>query len=64
MSSFLMTAKVISIMEHITKSFFWEGHKGSKIDHLAKWDSVSKYQVDGGLSFGDLKGRNWLLLAK
>lgn len=46
------------------RNFFWEGHKGSKINHLVKWSHVTRAQVDGGLSLGGLKVKNLALPAK
>lgn len=34
MSIFLMPKKVISIIEHMMRNFFWEGNKGRKRNHL------------------------------
>lgn len=64
MSLFLMPEKVISILERIMRNFFWEGHKGSKINHLVKWNLVIKPRIDEGLGFGGLKAKNLALLAK
>lgn len=46
------------------RSFFWEGYNGSKVNHLVKWDVVSKSQSNGSLGFGGLKNRNMTLSAK
>ena len=46
------------------RNFFWEGHKGSKINHLLKWNLVTRSQSEGGLGFGGLKSKNVALLAK
>ena len=64
MALFLMPEKVISMLERIMRNFFWEGHKGSKINHLAKWELVTKQQSEGGLDFGGLRAKNLALLAK
>lgn len=48
----------------VLKDFFWEGNKGSRINHLAKWDLVSRSLMDGGLGFDDIKVWNVALLAK
>ena len=46
------------------RNFFWEGHKGGKLNHLVKWDLTTKTQSEGGLGFGSLKSKNMALLAK
>lgn len=37
------------------KNLFWERHQGGKINHLVKWELVTKAQEDGGLRFGGSK---------
>lgn len=39
--------------------FFWEGHEGSKINRLVKWNLVTESQNDGGL-----KAKNAASIAK
>lgn len=51
-------------MERIMRNFFWEGHEGNKMNHLAKWKLVTNSQLDGGLEIGDLRRKNLALLAK
>lgn len=46
------------------RSFFWEGHKGGKLNHLVKWKVVIEDQTDGGPSLGSLRSRNVALLSK
>lgn len=46
------------------KNFFWEGHKGGKINHLVKWEVVTRAQEDGGLGLGGQRVRNLAWLAK
>ena len=43
-------------MEIILNNFFWEGNKGSKMNHLVKGDLVKQLQEYGGLGFGDFFG--------
>ena len=57
MSLFLMPEKVISILERILRNFFWEGNKGSKLNHLVKWNMVIRALSKGGLGFGGLKSK-------
>lgn len=64
MSSFLMPEKVISILKCIMRNFFWEGHNGGKMNHLVKWELVTRSQEDGGLGLHGLRNRNSALLAK
>lgn len=64
MSIFQMPNSVISKSERIMYSFFWEGQKGSKLNHLVKWEIASKALQDGGLGVGNLKTRNLVLLFK
>ncbi|TYK09922.1 uncharacterized protein E5676_scaffold16G00380 [Cucumis melo var. makuwa] len=60
MSTFLMPEGVISKPERILRNFFWEGQKGSKINHLVGWETVTRDLVDGG----GYKARNMALLVK
>lgn len=46
MSIFLMPSKVIAVLERLMKNFLWEGKSGSKINHLVKWDFVSRPLAD------------------
>ena len=46
------------------RNFFWEGHKGGKVNHLGKWEFVTQTQADGGLCIGGLRTKNIALLAK
>lgn len=64
MSLYLMPEKVTSILGRILRKFFWEGQKGNKINHLVKWNLVTRSENEGGLGFGDLKAKNVALLAK
>ena len=64
MSTFLMPEKVVSSLERSMRNFFWEGHKGGKLNHLVKWEKVTKDQKDGGLDFGSLKTSNLALLSR
>ena len=50
MSVFLMLESVLSSLERIKRKFFWEGNKGGKLNHLAKWNVVIKSYKDGGTS--------------
>lgn len=61
---FLMPEKVIAKLERIMRTFFWEGNKGGKLNHLVKWEFVTRSQNDGGLGLGNLKVKNLALLAK
>lgn len=31
------------------RKFFWEGNSGEKLNHLVKWNKLTKAQRDGGL---------------
>ena len=55
---------VLSSLERLVRKFFWKGNKGGKLDHLAKWDDVTKSQKDEGLGLGKLKHKNLALLSK
>lgn len=46
------------------RNFFWEGHKGGKINHLVKWKLITGNQSDGGLGIRNLRAKNAALLAK
>lgn len=60
--SFLqMMRSAITELEKIMSIFFWEGQKGSKLNHLVKWSTASKALSDGGLGLGNLKNRNLAL---
>ena len=37
-----MPEGVISKLERILRNFFWEGQKGSKINHLGRWETVTR----------------------
>lgn len=64
MSLYAMPDKVVSSQERLLRNFLWEGHSGSKINHLLKWDRVTHSRLDGGLRLGGLKRKNMALLAK
>ena len=64
MSTCLMLEGLVSKLERILRNFFWEEHKGSKINHLVIWETVPRDLVDGGLGLGGSKARNLALLAK
>lgn len=64
MSAFLVPKGVLSTLERILRNFFWEGHNGSKINQLVKWETVNKSIADGGLGLGSFKAKNLALLAK
>ena len=40
------------------RNFFWEGHAGSKINHLANWNKVSSPLEDKGFGLGGIKIHN------
>ncbi|KAA0064690.1 Beta-hexosaminidase subunit [Cucumis melo var. makuwa] len=44
-------------------NFFWEEHSGSELNHLVKWNLVTRTQLDGGLEIGGLKTKNLALLS-
>ncbi|KAA0062490.1 cbl-interacting serinethreonine-protein kinase 9 [Cucumis melo var. makuwa] len=46
------------------RNFFWEGHAGSKISHLDKWNKASTPLKDGVFGLGGIKIHNTALLAK
>ena len=48
-STFLLTEKVAKILERSIRNFFWEGHKGGKLNHLVKWELAVKDHQVGGL---------------
>lgn len=60
MSAFIMPKGVLSTLERILRNFFWEGHNGSKINQLVKWETVHKSIADGGLGLGSFKAQIWL----
>ena len=49
-------------LERIMRNFVWEGHAGSKINHLVKWNKASTTLKVGSL--GGIKIHNTFLLAK
>lgn len=59
-----MPEKIVSMLERIMRNFFWEGHNGSRINHLVKWNPVTQYLADEGLSIGGLRAKNFAILAK
>ena len=64
MSIFQMPVAVSVEIERIMCRFCWEGLRGTKLNHLAKWDLVTRAFRDGGLGIGNLKHRNSALLFK
>lgn len=42
----------------------WKEHKGGKLNHLIKWEIVTRAQEDGGLHLRGLKAGNLALLGK
>lgn len=59
-----MPGSVVSDLEGIMCKFLWEGHSGSKLSHLVKWETVLKALQHGGLGIGNLTNRNAALLFK
>lgn len=59
-----MPGSVVSDLERIMCKFLWEGHSGSKLSHLVKWETVLKALQHGGLGIGNLTNRNAALLFK
>ena len=56
-----MPKKVAVMLERIMRNFFWEGHKGGKINHLVNWEQTIKDINDGGLGIGSIQTRNLAL---
>lgn len=63
-SMFVMPSQVSIELERMLQNFFWEGNDGGKINHLVRWNLVTKAPKDGCLDFGALKHRNLALVAK
>ena len=59
-----MLENIASSLERSMRNFFWEGHKGGKLNHLAKWELVTKDLKDGGLGLGNVRSKNVALLSK
>ncbi|TYK06564.1 hypothetical protein E5676_scaffold453G00250 [Cucumis melo var. makuwa] len=57
MSLFAMPSKVVSSLKRLLRNCFWEGHSGSRINHLVKWGRVT-------LGLKGLSNKNTTLLAK
>ena len=59
-----MPKVVIPKLERILRNFFWEGHEGSKVDHLVRPKTGNRALVDGGLCLRGLEAKKLAFLAK
>ena len=46
-----MREKVTNKVECTFSKFFWEGHNGGKLNHLMKWEVVSRSLNNGSLGW-------------
>lgn len=51
-------------LDHLSRDFLWEGCSDKRKRHLMKWNIVILSKPMGGLGFGSLEIKSWVLFAK
>jgi hypothetical protein len=64
MSIYLLPKTIISKLDKIRRSFFWQGGGTKKKYHLVKWTKIWKHKKKRGLGIKDIRKMNISLLAK
>ena len=64
MSIYLLLKTIISRLDKIRRTFFWQGGGTKKKYHLVKWTKICKHKKKGGLGIKDIRKMNISLLCK
>lgn len=64
MSVYLLPKTVVSKLDKIRRSSFWQGGRTKKKYHLIKWEKICKSKKKGGLGIKNLRKMNISLLCK
>ena len=64
MSIYLLPKTIVSRLDKIRRSFFWQGEGTRKKYYLIKWTKICKHKKKGGLGIKDIRKMNISLLCK